>query len=374
MALLKFTSPHAHNAQNTARVMQLVILATIPGLFALTLFFGWGSLINVALSCMVAIGCEALVIRLRKRPVMFYLKDYSAILTAVLLGISLPPLAPWWIAVVGTSFAIIVAKNLYGGLGYNPFNPAMIGYVVLLISFPVQMTAWPAPAELYPADMQVPGLWHSIQIVLPLLNPDTLSGVSETASGAIDAYTAATPLDTFKQNTGLLVDQFYKEEIFFSQGTWAGLGWEWVNIGFLLGGLFLLYRKIFTWHAPLGMLLSLALCSVIFYDSGSSSSLGSPLFHLLSGATMFGAFFIITDPVTSATSNKGRLIYGALIGVLIFIIRSWGSYPDAIAFAVLLMNFAAPLIDNYTMPRTYGYSKSGVKANKKRKEDQSDAR
>jgi electron transport complex protein RnfD len=374
MALLKLTSPHAHSAQNTARVMQLVILATIPGLFALTLFFGWGSLINVTLSCMVAVGCEALVIRLRKRPIMFYLKDYSAILTAVLLGISLPPLAPWWIAVVGTSFAIIIAKNLYGGLGYNPFNPAMIGYVVLLISFPVQMTAGPAPAELYPSDMQVPGLWHSIQIVLPLLNPDTLSGVSETASGTIDAYTAATPLDTFKQNTGLLVDQFYKKELFFSQGTWAGLGWEWVNIGFLLGGLFLLYRKIFTWHAPLGMLLSLALCSVIFYDSGSSSSLGSPLFHLLSGATMFGAFFIITDPVTSATSNKGRLIYGALIGVLIFIIRSWGSYPDAIAFAVLLMNFAAPLIDNYTMPRTYGYSKSGVKSNKKRKEDQSDAR
>ena len=131
MALLKLTSPHAHSAQNTARVMQLVILATIPGLFALTLFFGWGSLINVILSCMVAVGCEALVIRMRKRPVMFYLKDYSAILTAVLLGISLPPLAPWWIAVVGTSFAIIIAKNLYGGLGYNPFNPAMIGYVVL---------------------------------------------------------------------------------------------------------------------------------------------------------------------------------------------------------------------------------------------------
>ena len=374
MALLKITSPHAHSAQNTARVMQMVILSTIPGLFALTFFFGWGSLINVTLSCVVAVSCEALVMRLRKRPVMFYLKDYSAILTAVLLGISLPPLAPWWIAVVGISFAIIIAKNLYGGLGYNPFNPAMIGYVVLLISFPVQMTAWPAPTELYPPDMQTPGLWHSMQIVLPFLNLTTLLGTPETVSGAIDAYTAATPLDVFKQNTGLLVDQLYKKEIFLNQGAWAGIGWEWVNIGFLLGGLFLLYRKIFTWHAPLGMLLSLTLCSIIFYDSGSSSSLGSPLFHLLSGATMFGAFFIITDPVTSATSNKGRLIYGGLIGVLIFIIRSWGSYPDAVAFAVLLMNFAAPLIDNYTMPRTYGYSKSGTKFNEKREEDQSDAR
>ena len=373
MALLKLTSPHAHTTQNTARVMQLVILATIPGLIALTLFFGWGSIINVTLSCIVAVACEAIVMQLRKRPVMFYLKDYSAILTAVLLGLSLPPLAPWWIAVVGTSFAIIIAKNLYGGLGFNPFNPAMIGYVVLLISFPVQMTAWPAPAELYPANMEVPDFWRSMQIVLPILNPDSMVNIVTTAPNTIDAYTAATPLDIFKQNSSLLVDQFYKKEEFFSQGRWAGLGWEWINISFLIGGCYLLYRKIFTWHAPLGMLVSLALCSLIFYDSGSSTSLGSPLFHLLSGATMFGAFFIITDPVTSATSNRGRLVYGVLIGILIFIIRSWGSYPDAVAFAVLLMNFAAPLIDNYTMPRTYGHSKSRDKSKLIKKEDEIDA-
>lgn len=358
MALLKLTSPHAHTAQNTGNVMQLVLLATTPGLFALTIFFGWGTLINIVIASIVALSCEAGIMHLRKRPIMFYLRDYSALVTAVLLGLALPPLAPWWIAVVGTAFAIIIAKQLYGGLGYNPFNPAMIGYVVLLISFPVQMTAWPAPAPLYAAGTEVPGVWQSLQIVLPFLNP-------ETVTGTVDAFTAATPLDTVKHSTGLLMEQLYQKDPLFSQGNWAGLGWEWVNLGFLAGGCFLLYRKIFTWHAPVAMLVALTLCSALFYDGGSSTSHGSPLLHLLSGATMLGAFFIVTDPVTSATSNRGRLIYGALIGILIFIIRSWGNYPDSIAFAVLLMNFAAPLIDNYTLPRTYGHKKSRKATEKK---------
>lgn len=346
MALLKLTSPHAHEAQNTANVMQLVLLATIPGLVALTVFFGWGTLINIVLASIVAVSCEAAVMRLRKRPVMFYLRDYSALVTAVLLGLALPPLAPWWIVLVGTGFAIVIAKQLYGGLGYNPFNPAMVGYVVLLISFPIQMTAWPAPLPLYPDGTSAPGLWQSLQMVLPFLNAE-----------GIDAFTAATPLDTFKHSTGLLVEQLYQKDPLYSRANWAGVGWEWVNLGFLAGGCFLLYRRVFTWHAPVAMLGALIVCSALFYDGGSSSSHGSPLMHLLSGATMLGAFFIVTDPVTSATSNRGRLIYGALIGVLIFIIRSWGSYPDAVAFAVLLMNFAAPLIDNYTLPRTYGHKK-----------------
>lgn len=345
MALLKLTSPHAHTTQNTANVMQLVLLATIPGMVALTAFFGWGTLINIVIASIVAISCEAAIMHLRKRPVMFYLRDYSALVTAVLLGLALPPLAPWWLALVGTGFAIIIVKQLYGGLGYNPFNPAMVGYVVLLISFPVQMTSWPAPIPLYPEGAEAPGLWQSLQMVLPFFNE------------SVDAFTAATPLDTFKHNTGLLVEQLYKSDPLYSQADWAGVGWEWVNLGFLAGGCFLLYRKVFTWHAPVSMLVALTLCSALFYDGGSSVSHGSPILHLLSGATMLGAFFIVTDPVTSATSNRGRMIYGALVGVLVFIIRSWGSYPDAVAFAVLLMNFAAPLIDNYTLPRTYGHKK-----------------
>jgi electron transport complex protein RnfD len=138
-------------------------------------------------------------------------------------------------------------------------------------------------------------------------------------------------------------------------GTVSGLGWEWVNAGFLLGGLYLLWKRIITWHIPVGMLVAITVLSVAFYDSGSSASHGSPLFHLFAGASMLGAFFIATDPVSAATTPRGRLIYGLLIGALVYIIRVWGNYPDAVAFAVLLGNFAAPLIDYYTRPRTFGH-------------------
>jgi Na+-translocating ferredoxin:NAD+ oxidoreductase subunit D len=175
----------------------------------------------------------------------------------------------------------------------------------------------------------------------------------------IDAYSSATVLDVMKQNSSVVLDDLYRNEPQFNSGTIAGAGWEWVNIAFLSGGLFLLYKRIFTWHAPISMLIALALMAVFFYDNGSSHSGGSPLFHLLSGATMLGAFFIVTDPVTSAVSNKGRIIYGAAIGILIYVIRVWGKgYPDGVAFAVLFLNFAAPFIDYYTTPRTYGHHKA----------------
>jgi electron transport complex protein RnfD len=241
---------------------------------------------------------------------------------------------------VGVAFAILIAKQLYGGMGYNPFNPAMVGYVVLLISFPVEMTRWLAPLGSFSGS--VPTLPEALNLCF--------------ASGSIDAHTMATSLDIFKQNTSLLVDDLWQQSPQF--GRWGGAGWEWANLAFLAGGCYLLYRKIFTWHAPVSMLLALSLMALIFYDNGSSASGGSPLMHLLSGATMLGAFFIVTDPVSSAVSNRGRLIYGAAIGVLIYLIRRWGNYPDAVAFAVLIMNFAAPFIDHYTMPRTYGHSKA----------------
>ncbi|MCR8923926.1 RnfABCDGE type electron transport complex subunit D [Dasania sp. GY-MA-18] len=322
MSLLNVSSPHAHRPLSTATVMQLVLLATLPGIAALSLFFGWGTLLNLAIAIPLALLFEACVLKLRQRPLAFYLGDYSAVVTAVLLAIALPPHSPIWLVAIGIGFAIIIAKHLYGGLGYNPFNPAMVAYVVLLISFPVEMTQWAAPLSLID-------------------------------SGAIDGHTMATPLDVLKNNNSELVADLFAHNPGF--GRWAGLGWEWVNLSFLAGGCFLLYKRVFTWHAPVAMLSSLAFCSLFFYDGGSSASKGSPLFHLLSGATMFGAFFIITDPVTSAVSNRGRLVYGALIGLLLFVIRAWGNYPDALAFAVLLMNFAAPFIDYYTQPRTYGH-------------------
>ncbi len=340
MALLKITSPHAHGPMSTARVMQLVMLATVPGVITLSYFFGLGVISNIIFACIVALLAESLVLILRKKPLQFYLGDCSALVTAILLGIAMPPGSPWWLIMVGVGFAILIAKHIYGGMGYNPFNPAMVGYVVLLISYPLEMTHWAAPLGSF--EGSTPGLIDAFSALL-------------FGHESVDAVTMATPLDLLKQNNSLLIDDLWLQNPQF--GRWAGLGWEWANLAFLAGGLFLLSQRVFTWHAPISMLISLTIMSLFFYDNGSSASGGSPLFHLLSGATMFGAFFIVTDPVTSAVSNKGRIIYGASIGVLLYLIRSWGNYPDAIAFSVLLMNFAAPLLDYYTQPRTYGHQK-----------------
>ena len=336
MALMRITSPHAHGPMSTTRVMQNVLLALIPGVIVLTSFFGFGTLVNIIWGCALAIVFESLALLLRGRPPLFYLKDLSAIVTATLLCIALPPYSPWWMIAVGMASAILIAKHFYGGLGYNPFNPAMVGYVVLLISFPLQMTAWSPPR----GAGELPGLMDALQALF--------------VPASFDGVTMATPLDILRQNNSMLMKDLWQQTPQF--GRWGGLGWEWVNIAFLAGGAWLLYQRIFTWHAPVAMLVSLGLMASLFYDGGSSASGGSPLFHWLSGGTMLGAFFIVTDPVTSAVSLRGRLIYGALIGVLIYLIRIWGNYPDAVAFAVLIMNFAAPFIDYYTQPTSYGHN------------------
>lgn len=343
MALLNISSPHSHKGRSTRQVMQWVMLAALPGMLVQSWFFGVGVILNVLLAIAGCLAFEAMAMALRKRPVRFYLTDYSAAVTGLLLGLSLPPLSPWWLVISGCFFAIILAKQLYGGMGFNPFNPAMVAYVILLISFPVEMTRWAAPAPLAEA-ANVPGIAASLEQIW--------------GGNLVDGYTAATPLDIMKQNSGLLINDLYQQQALFNQGSWAAAGWEWVNAAFLLGGLLLLALRIIRWHAPISMLLALVVMSALFNDGGSSQSHGSPLFHLFSGATMLGAFFIVTDPVSSAVSNKGRIIFGASVGVLVYVIRSWGNYPDAIAFAVLLMNFAAPFIDYYTVPRTYGHKKS----------------
>ncbi|WP_426417322.1 electron transport complex subunit RsxD [Aestuariirhabdus sp. LZHN29] len=344
MALLRMSSPHTYGPGSTARLMRLVILATLPAVFTLSFFFGWGTLINLVWAGLVAIGCEAAVLLLRKRPLAFYLSDNSALLTAILIALALPPLAPWWLTLIGVAFAIVIGKHLYGGMGYNPFNPAMLGYVLLLVSFPAQMSAWAAPAGLEGVS-GVEGFSAALHTIFPFLG-EPLS---------IDAYTLATPLELMRENKSLTIDELWQRHpVLWGVG---GQGWIWVNVAFFAGGLFLLNQRVFTWHTPVAMLLSLSVMSLLFYAGDDSSSKGSTAFHLLSGATMMGAFFIATDPVTSAVSTRGKLIYGAMIGILVYVIRSWGGYPDGVAFAILLMNMAAPTIDYYTQPRTYGHKK-----------------
>jgi len=340
MALAQQSSPHARRARSTSRVMLWVIIAALPGLLAQTLFFGWGNLINVVWCILVAVGAEAAILALRKKPLAFYLRDNTAAVTGLLLGLSLPQFVPLWVSAIAVLSAIIMAKQLYGGLGSNPFNPAMVGYALVLVSFPVAMTTNWAEASL---------LWQGA----PGFG-ETLSILASGQQTAVDAYTMATPLDEYKHKIATHTAAEVLQHPTFGDG--VARGWEWVNAAFLLGGMVLIALRIITWHIPVSILAAMALMSLAF--GSNPDQYASLSLHMLAGGTMLGAFFIATDPVSAATSHQGKLIYGAAIGVLIYIIRTWGNYPDAVAFSVLLMNFAVPFIDHYTPPRTYGHHKA----------------
>ena len=302
------SSPYTHNQRQTSRIMLLVLLAAIPGIATQLWFFGWGTLVQIILAVISALSAEALVLKLRNQPTAAILKDNSALLTGLLLAVSIPPLAPWWMVVLGTVFAVIIAKQLYGGLGQNPFNPAMIGYVVLLISFPVQMTNWLPPYEIAAT---VPGMTDALQVIFS--GHTTSGGDMSTLRMGIDGISQATPLDTLKTSlhSGRSVEQIMQYPIF--SGMLAGAGWQWVNLAWLAGGVWLLTIKVIRWHIPVSFLVSLALCATLGWLF-APESLASPQIHMLSGATMLGAFFILTDPVTASTTNRGRLIFGALAG------------------------------------------------------------
>jgi electron transport complex protein RnfD len=348
------SSPHHHNRRDIGQVMRIVCYATIPGILANVWFFGFGILIQIVLAIITALVTEGVIMELRKKKTERVLKDYSAVLAALLLAISIPPLAPWWVIVIGTFFAIAIVKQLYGGLGYNMFNPAMAAYVMLLISFPMQMTSWLPPLSIAE---QSHTLWDAIHTVFTGF---TSTGFNvEQLKVGVDGTTMATPLDKVK--TALLQGYTVTEattDIIFDGA--YGKGWLWVSIAYLSGGLLLIKNKVINWHIPGSMLASAALLSLsLFLIDGDQYA--SPLFHILNGSLIIGAFFIATDPVSASTTVKGRLIFGACIGLWVIIIRNWGGYPDAIAFAVLIMNMAVPLIDYYTQPRTYGHKKKASK-------------
>lgn len=342
------SSPFLKPDLSVSKMMTVVTLLMIPGVLTTAYVFGYGVLVNVFLAIVFALSFEAAALYLRKRPIKVYLNDKSALLTAVIIGVALPPLAPWWLTFIGVFFAIVIAKQIYGGLGYNTFNPAMVAYAILLISFPAEMTTyWQTPAMLA---SQFEGQ------TLSLLDTINFQLFGQLPAGmAIDALTSATPLDVVRTsvlNGSATIDEIHAQGNAF--GMLGGIGTEWVNLAFLAGGLFMMRKGLISWHIPLSLLATLGFLSLLF-GSFELDSNPSPLFHFFSGATMLGAFFIATDPVTAPTTPKGRIIYGAGIGALIYIIRTWGGYPDAIAFAVLLMNMCAPLLDYYTQPRVYGH-------------------
>jgi electron transport complex protein RnfD len=310
------------------QAMKLVLLATLPGMLALFWLYGWGVLINLILAGASALAAEAAVLRLRKRALKPTLSDGSALVSASLLALALPPYCPWWLTVSAAALAMLFGKHLYGGVGNNPFNPAMLGFALVMVSFPQQMTHWPASQGM--------DLWGGVQQVF---------GVGL----APDAWVRATALDSLRINKSLTMDELFSANPAFGQ--FGGRGVEWVNLAFLAGGVFLLQRRVISWHAPVGMLASLFVISLLCWNGSGSDSHGSPLFHLLSGASMLGAFFIVTEPVSGAKSPGARLMFGAGVGLLTYLIRTWGGYPDGVAFAVLLMNLCVPALERLVAAR-----------------------
>jgi electron transport complex protein RnfD len=310
-------SPHVIAGYTVPRVIFPVLLALAPVLAVHMYLYGPGPLSLVAVACVTALASEALALALRRRSSRAALRDGSVLVTAVLLALAVPPLLPWWLLAFGTAFAVLVGKHAYGGLGQNPFNPAMVGYAVLLVSFPLEMTRWSVPGPEW------------------------------------DALTGATALDALR--TGLRQGYTMQEVRAGAEfGRLGAAGSEWVNLAALAGGAYLLARRIIRWQIPVAMLAGLAVPAALAHGLDPGGHAGA-LFHLASGAAMLGAFFIATDPVSAATSDRGRLLYGAGIGLVTWIIRSWGGYPDGVAFAVLLMNLAVPLLDRVTVPRIHGH-------------------
>lgn len=292
-----------------------VLLGLVPGTVLLCLLVGFGLLLHLVVAVATAVACEALALRLRRRPLLPALGDCSALVTAWLLALCLGPEVPWWCAGVGAAFAILLAKHLFGGLGGNPFNPAMCGYVFLLLVFPAELTF-------------------------------------RTLPQAADSITTATPLAYLQAG---LADMSTTVEL-YAAPAYTALEpdhYAWLSLAWLLGGCWLLFRRTINWRIPVGVLVGLLLAASAgyLYDDARYPA---PWFHLVMGGTMLGAFFVATDPASSPASPRGRLVYGVAIGVLVFVIRSFGNYADGVAFAVLMMNAVVPLLDAYARPRVLG--------------------
>ncbi len=289
-------------APDTPSVMRLVLLAMLPGVLCMLLLFGLALLWQLALAAVIGLAVEAVCLSLRRQALVRQLMDGSALVTSLLIALCLPTSAPWYVLLIALVAGLGLAKHAYGGLGNNVLNPAMAGYAIVLVAFPGDLSVW-----------------------------------------VVDGITSATPLEVFRYRGGETVADVWPQAF----GVLGGRGWEWINLGFLLGGVLLLVTRIISWQAPVAFLASLVLCAALGYDGGSSQSLGSPLMHLFSGGTMLCAWLIVTDPVTAPNSRSGQLVFGAMVGLLVFLIRSFGAYPDGIAFAVLLANISAPLIDEW---------------------------
>ncbi|QCI18677.1 RnfABCDGE type electron transport complex subunit D [Buchnera aphidicola] len=335
-----------YNNYTVKEIMFFVIIASIPAIFTECYFFGFIILIQILLFIIFSLIFEIIILKIRQKNIKNNILDNSSIVTSVLLGLSIPCTLTWWMIIIGAFFSIVVSKHLYGGLGQNIFNPAMIGYAVLLISFPLYMSSWNKEnTNLFSLN----DLKTSInKIFFKTSKSDFL------ISSDPEDFTEATPLNDLKNKSYYNYDISLKNLTSQNKKITVFSAYNYINISFLLGGFFLLYKKIICWRIPFSFLFSFFFLSVINFLF-SINPIVSPFFHLFSGGTMICAFFIATDPVTTSYSNIGKIIFGSIVGLLVYIIRNYSDYPDGVAFSVLFGNMLVPLIDNFLKTSGYGH-------------------
>ncbi len=307
--LIVSVSPHLHKGESVSNIMWMVVIALIPAGVAGVFIFGISALWVIILGVVSALATEGILQVLTKRKVTVL--DASAIITGILLAYNLPPRVPFWIPVIGSFFSVAIGKQIFGGLGQNIFNPALLGRVFLMASWPKYMTTF-------------------------------------TKQLNYDAITSATPLAMIKE--GKVLENISYLDLFL--GKRGGCIGEVCILALLLGALFLLLRGYISWHIPITYVFTVAAFTFIFGSKGLFS--GDWLFHILSGGLILGAFFMATDYVTSPLTYKGQVIFGIGCGIITAIIRLWGGYPEGVSYAILMMNAATPIIDRYTKHRVYG--------------------
>lgn len=315
-------SPHIHSGDSVRKNMYGVIVALLPALLVALYRFGWGALAVTLLSVASCLSFEWAIGRFMLRRNPSSIADGSAVITGLLLAFNLPSNMPWWIIIIGALVAIGIGKMTFGGLGCNPFNPALTGRIFLLISFPVQMTSWPVPGQLY---------------------------------AYTDAQTSATPLALMKQaiHGDAQALQHLPDSLDLFFGNHPGSMGEVSALALLLGLVWMLYRRIITWHIPVSILATVGICAALLHMAAPDVYAPASA-HLLTGGVMLGAIFMATDYVTSPMSHRGMLLYGVLIGLLTILIRTFGAYPEGMSFAIFIMNAFTPLINMYCKPKRFG--------------------
>ncbi len=326
------TPDNYHNGGSVRRTMLWICLCLLPGTICYAWYFGAGVILQCLMAIIFALLIETVCLKARKQDLCLFLSDGSVIVTAIIFALMITPYTPWWINLMGMGFGLVFAKHIYGGLGNNLFNPAVAAFVFILLCFPDYMGHWPQPAQ-------------------QTLNEESVNQAITYIFSSTDSHSTSANYDT--GNTAIPLADIQPDSQ--QNDTNKVKPWQWLSLFFLLGGLGLIFKDIISWHIPVAMFSSLYVLNQALNIFNPELYSGGVI-HVLSWGTVLAAFFIATDPVTSPTTATGKLIYGVIIGCLIMSIRTWGANPDSIAFAILIANAMAPMIDDHFRPTVISQS------------------